>query len=936
MERNKILRKAKILFLVLFCYSSVQSQIVDRIYSNYNGYWTSGTGSINSVQPDNTHELIGFRFDGKVYSTGVSDSTLSAHVPVFSPGIFKSFPVKDIPFTDGGSRFFGFGQMVDGINNGVDVVNHLPFTKPGKLSYILTSGKQGLNLGSAATNIPANAEALTFSIALIHNLTLIGDGFPDIIVTQMAQPNSVYDSIYFEDINGKVVGNKLTINFNDNSQTPVLGKWKIDFFNPVSGAVWEKNGVRDMRLWARDISAFGINSTNAGDVVALRYKLKGSSDPAFLAYNSELMTVIGAVDDQTSINANNSIDIDVLQNDSYRSKESISLSILKNPKNGTVSVNTDKTIKYTPNTGFIEVDTFKYQLCDNYTSICDSATVIVHVKNYWYGTSGTDWGVPSNWTAGFVPEAGDNVEFATVGNNGTAAINDLHLDIDRTIKNLTNLSAKKLVIDVGKELTVNGKINTGSNNRILIKAGAGTANGSLVFPNEPGSVFGSVEMYSKAWIGAETNENEKYRWQYFGIPVTNITASPTFDGSYVRIWDEAKQTTTVGKQWTSLNNNSTMRSFQGYEITHADARTFTISGQLVNRDLDTTLTATSGSFYSGQHVLANPYTASINVKDINFGTGMEQTVYIFNTGSFTDWETGTGLSGTVFNEAIVPGQYVSIPKHQAGYVGTTSIPSMQGFLVKLADGHTSGNLKIKYSSIAGKNTELQRAPQETQPDDDKISITIDLYSEHRRDRLWIFSEDNCTPGFDNGWDGFKMLDQEKNAQIFVSSQGENYQVASTNDFNGTYLGFSADGDETNYTLRILNKNISLKYKTLYLLDLKTNKVEDITKSEKEIIYHFEASNTSPENRFLLITQSINTNDNDSIIVFSNGKGLYAHNISNKEGQLIVYDATGRLLTTQQIAPYEVKCVSNIFASGIYIIKKKYSDINLSTDKIIIK
>ena len=40
------------------------------------------------------------------------------------------------------------------------------------------------------------------------------------------------------------------------------------------------------------------------------------------------------------------------------------------------------------------------------------------------GGISTDWGTAGNWTAGYIPLAGDNVEYATNANYGTEAVRD--------------------------------------------------------------------------------------------------------------------------------------------------------------------------------------------------------------------------------------------------------------------------------------------------------------------------------------------------------------------------------------------------------------------------------------------------------------------------------------------------------------------------------
>ena len=61
----------------------------------------------------------------------------------------------------------------------------------------------------------------------------------------------------------------------------------------------------------------------------------------------------------------------------------VTISIVGNPGNGTVSINNvTQTAIYTPNNGFEGVDVFEYKICYSGTSICDQAKVFVLVFEY--------------------------------------------------------------------------------------------------------------------------------------------------------------------------------------------------------------------------------------------------------------------------------------------------------------------------------------------------------------------------------------------------------------------------------------------------------------------------------------------------------------------------------------------------------------------------
>ena len=90
-----------------------------------------------------------------------------------------------------------------------------------------------------------------------------------------------------------------------------------------------------------------------------------------------------AVDDNTETLKNTPVTINVKANDGDPDGGDV-LGIptkISNPTNGTATVNPDGTITYTPNTGFVGTDTFKYSVCDNgVPSKCDTATVNVRVN----------------------------------------------------------------------------------------------------------------------------------------------------------------------------------------------------------------------------------------------------------------------------------------------------------------------------------------------------------------------------------------------------------------------------------------------------------------------------------------------------------------------------------------------------------------------------
>lgn len=563
-----------------------------------------------------------------------------------------------------------------------------------------------------------------------------------------------------------------------------------------------------------------------------------------------------------------------------------------------------------------------------------SNTVVMTVlptTNFWHGTNSTDWGTASNWTGGYVPAAGDNIEFATIANYGSVAINDLQLDIDRTIGSLINLTEKRLVIPVEKSLIVNGSVNTNNQNRILIKSTDGYANGSFIFPNETNPVYGTVEMWSKAYIDEECDcGNDKYKWQFFGPPVHNYTLDPynsTFYGSAVRIYDEAKPTTEEGKQWTSMTNFSVIEKFKGYEITQPIPKKIVFHGQLVNNNLNTgELPVTDGSYYKGWHLLSNPYTAAISVQDMVFGAGMEATVYIYTTGSFNDWRNNAGDHGTVSvwndDDAVVPGQYLAIPKNIAGFTPATAvIPSMQGFMVGVLDRETppvSGKtVSFNYSNLV-KNTQQQRVRSFAPEKSEYVSSVVTITGSNQFDRVWLFTDDECTPSHDNGWDGRKFVN-DSTLQLYATQTDEKFQIHATNDLNNTYLAVQTPNDNEFYTLHFRHTNIETKYNQLLLHDLQTNTITDVTADGSN--YGFRASAGDNSKRFKLITMGAEpgniTNNIFPAYVMSNR--IFVNNFSLENGVVRLYNLSGSLLQSLSFNNTNITVFEEL-PKGVYLVQ----------------
>ncbi len=274
-----------LLFYAVFTSQDANAQSVTEVITNYQGYWKSSPSALNPVKPENSHELLSFTFNNVRYSTGVNDALLTTTGDVFSPQQFIALPMENMTGTPTGETFIGLGQMYDGVNNGGSVpppLNNIPF--------YLGDGAQGLDIGTCVANIPVGY--VSFSISQV-NTAAIGDGVPDILITQIAQPSGATDQYSFKDANGVTVGNSVNIVLNN--IVPVAN-WIADFYRVTANPMFIPPGFikteRPMRLWAADFSDFGITAANINQIETFTINLRGTSDIAFIAYNYATATIV--------------------------------------------------------------------------------------------------------------------------------------------------------------------------------------------------------------------------------------------------------------------------------------------------------------------------------------------------------------------------------------------------------------------------------------------------------------------------------------------------------------------------------------------------------------------------------------------------------------------------------------------------------------------
>ena len=274
-------RHRMVLLLFFFLPILASAQAVTGIITDFHGFWKTSRSSVNPAKPDNGHNLLAFTYNGIQYSTGVNDAALSSRGEVYVESDFWSLPVASLSSPVNASTKIGLGAIYDGVYNGPSN----PAPQWGVTSY-LTDGIKGLNIGTCVANLPVGT--MSFDIQTILPGS-IGDGVPDILVTQVADPTgNSYDRYEFTDANGARVGNYKDIIFNN---ITAIATWTADFYdvnqNPMTLSPGFTQTDRPIRLWAADLSELGITTANYTQIKHFVINLCGNSDLAFVAYNNK-------------------------------------------------------------------------------------------------------------------------------------------------------------------------------------------------------------------------------------------------------------------------------------------------------------------------------------------------------------------------------------------------------------------------------------------------------------------------------------------------------------------------------------------------------------------------------------------------------------------------------------------------------------------------
>ena len=414
-------------------------------------------------------------------------------------------------------------------------------------------------------------------------------------------------------------------------------------------------------------------------------------------------------------------------------------------------------------------------------------------------------------------------------------------------------------------------------------------------------------------------------WQYVGAPGNNMQMSN--DGVMVYLWSEKDG-------W--VYSDTHMTPFAGYALTRTaeGSGIYNISAQPINGNHTIDLTYTQGAMEGG-NLFVNSYLAPIDVTkftdDTNdFEGDIEKTFYLFNSGSWEQWQGQGGSTNTMVNGSSA-GQYYAIAPFSAAFTASEEqkvIPPMQGVYVVV--GENGGKIKLQYNKhIFRANTKdmnrPMRAPQEEM--DNFMRLRLQVNSQNSgADRMYLIQHENTTRGYDNGYDAKNIL-AEGQANIYTNEVDGQMEISVADQIDSTFIGFTA-GEDSVYTLTFT----SLVGQDMYLHDLVEDSLFLLVEDGQ---YTFSAqANSVNDMRFQLILhpelpgqdepEDNMTTGMDNVMssarVWVNDKRIYIAT-APQNSTIAVYTVSGMCITSP-LTIHEAPCTVDLshLPTGVYVLR----------------
>ena len=560
---------------------------------------------------------------------------------------------------------------------------------------------------------------------------------------------------------------------------------------------------------------------------------------------------------------------------------------------------------------------------NNFTLPKYSANYIVlsSSRNFWNGSTDTDWFKSSNWTKNEIPKG------TCLSGNGTDAI----------IPNVSNESGNFPLIegsDIAEcdnlKICTNAKVDIANNGKLTV-CGNITNNagqtGLNIFSDNSSS--GSL-ISSSVNIQANVQTNLSGTcYHYISSPVLNTSVN-LFNTNNLYYWDASAEWGGIGNNppstidfspWVNITSGN-LEVTKGYAY-HNLPSTITYNGILNvgNKTITLYKNANGAINDQGWNLIGNPYPSAIDWDKVvssnfpNINTELESAIYFFN-------DDGTGIQANY--------RYY-VPAGGTGGTGgigtgnaTKDIPPGQGFFVKALQNNVS--LEIL-------NTDRIHSSQIFYKETPENLLRIKIINTDVEDELVVRMAENATLNFDGAFDARKLLVYDVDfPQFFTITEDKTFSAINSipvelSETCNIPIGFIALAGD--YSFKITEQTFNKKIK-IYLYD-------DKFKTENELIegtqYNFSFDGSLNTKRFKLIfkntitnTENIRTNRDISIFPNPGKNAVFNVNLNNINTDYYeIYDISGKLLIKNICPDNNFYINLSEYSRGIYFMKIKTND-----------
>ena len=607
-------------------------------------------------------------------------------------------------------------------------------------------------------------------------------------------------------------------------------------------------------------------------------------------------------------------------------------------------------------------------------------------NNYWIGGVDNDFNNKGNWTNDVPKDGQSIIfanNQPDIKGEKKEAERDLHLpagkfiSVNKLVNNAPNQKIEEgatektaghpaVVVPADGGLTVKsveGFGTDGDKDKLVMKTSTdGKKVGTFILNNENScntTVFATVEFkplgkYVQRRTAVDDKDEtspdynktvwDEFDWQYIGLPVKQTTKQTRSKDLYIRAYSEKQNDPNhYYRKWTDVPMGSEMKAFVGYEVapvTDAGKGVPKIQGQLnlceqtieLTRQADIVTASTAETqdakrYNLGHNIVGNSFMAGVDIKNIKLESGeagvdMDNTVYIYTTGSWGDWKNQNGKS------VKDKGGYEAVNIDKAGENGLTStLAPMQGFMVKYNNpvySTTTGTLTIPYTGLKSDAAPLRAKSFVMEDDFNRGSIMVAMDNGKVVDKFWTYQEENATPAYDSQLESEK-LNMGEPSVFATTTDGKNVQISSSPSLIGsTFSVETTKGEIYNMELNAW----SLNYQNLKLVDLKNETVTPFVDNKAKYFFTGEVDGVQA-NRFVFV----DTPETDFAKILGSVTGIEGLTTTLTKGQAEVYDLSGVKMGTFSL-PLDAEKLKGRVPAGVYLIKAT-DGTNVQTSKIVI-